>query len=229
MKFICSLIFVLLLFASGNLTTAQNLPEVTVRLNETFLNSFLDAVFTNLDTPKFELAKKPKKQLVAVDYKAASQNAQNKACDESIVLLRESDNVKTSIRFVNGKILAPLAFAGTYNFPFVGCSNFRGVAEADLNLLYDNAQQTLFGRVKVSKVDLKGVPGVASGLVARLVQSSIDSRVNPIEILRAEQVSAIVPVRYANGSIKLRAVDMKPEISNDAVNVRVVFEFAKAN
>jgi hypothetical protein len=230
MKYILGLIFVLLL-ASGSFARAQNLPEVTVKLNEAFLNSFLDAIFTNLETPKFELAKKQRtqKEQITVNYDLLSQTNKTQKCDESIVLLRENDGVKTSIRFVNKKIMAPLAFTGTYNFPFVGCSNFRGIAEADLNLSYDRAQQTLFGRVKVTKVDLNGVPGVASGLVARLVQNSIDSRVNPIEILRTEQVSAVVPVKYANGSIRLRAINMIPEIIDDSVNVRVVFEFAKAN
>lgn len=212
-------------FSQAKAQTTQ--PEITVTLNEQFLNSFLDAVFTNLETPKFSMSKirspKSKVQNIKVGAKI-----QNESCDESITLLRESNGVKTAVRFENGKIVAPLAFKGTYEVPFVGCSNFTGVAEANLNLNYDRTRQTLFGRVKVSKVDLKGIPSLASGVVARLVQSSIDSRVNPLEILKTEQVSAIVPVKYANGSLRLRAVEMTPEITTDALNVRVAFEFAKA-
>ena len=209
-------------------------PEVTVTLNEQFLNSFLDAVFINLDTPKFPLSKvrNPKSKVRNLKVSDKIQNPkseiQNRKCDESIVLMRETNGVKTAIRFVDGRISAPIAFTGTYEIPFVGCSNFKGVAQANLNLEYDRTTQTLFGRVKVSKVDLDGIPSLASGVVARLVQGSIDNRVNPLEILKAEQVSATVPVRYANGSIKLRAVDMKPEVVQNALNVRVAFEFSKA-
>lgn len=209
-------------------------PEVTVTLNEQFLNSFLDAVFANLETPKFQLSKvqSPKSKVRNLKVSDKIQNPkskiQNRECDESIVLMRENDGVKTAIRFADGRIIAPLAFTGVYDVPLVGCSSFKGVAQANLNLEYDRAKQTLFGRVKVSKVDLDGIPSLASGVVARLVQGSIDNRVNPLEILKAEQVSAVVPVKYANGSIKLRAVDMKPEIVQNALNVRVVFEFSKA-
>jgi hypothetical protein len=209
---------ILLLFYSANFVWGQNAPEIVVTLDEKFLNAFLGAVFDNLDTPKFQLAKKTQKQ-----------NAASRAeCDESIVLLREANGVKTAVRFDEGKIVTPLAFVGKYDFPFVGCSDFSGWAEANLNLEYDQAKQVLFGRVKVNKVDFNGVPSMASGLAARLVQNSVDKKINPIEILKTEQVSATVPVRYANGSIKLRAVAMKPEILGNALNVRVAFEFAKA-
>jgi hypothetical protein len=224
----------LILFLCSVCTSAQNGSEVTVTLNEQFLNSFLDAVFTNLDTPKFQLSKAQSKQSKVRNIKVTdkSENSTskigNRECDESITILRENDGVKTAIRFVDGRIIAPLAFTGTYDIPFVGCSNFKGVAQANLNLEYDRAKQVLFGRIKVSKVDLNGIPSLASSMVARLVQSSIDSRINPLEILKAEQVSAIVPVKYANGSIKLRAVDMKPEIVSSSLNVRVAFEFSKA-
>ncbi len=224
----------ILLWSSVSIQAQSSAPEVTVTLNEQFLNSFLDAVFANLDTPKFQLSKdksqKSKVQSLKVSDKTPNQkpDIRSSKCDESITLMRENDGVKTAIRFVDGRISAPLAFTGTYDIPFVGCSNFKGVAQANLNLEYDRATKTLFGRIKVAKVDLDGIPSLASGVVARVVQGSIDSRINPLEILKAEQVSATVPVRYANGSIRLRAVDMKPEIVQNALNVRVAFEFSKA-
>jgi hypothetical protein len=224
----------LIFFVCSVYAKAQKASEVTVTLNEQFLNSFLDAVFTNLDTPKFQLSKvqrsKSKVQAIKISEKSEKPKSKirNRECDESITLLRENDGVKTAIHFMDGRIVAPLAFTGTYDVPFVGCSNFKGVAQANLNLEYDRPKQVLFGRIKVSKVDLNGIPSLVSGVVARLVQSSIDNRINPLEILKAEQVSAVIPVKYANGSIKLRAVDMKPEIVASALNVRVAFEFSKA-
>jgi hypothetical protein len=212
----------ILLFSSG-FARAQNPPEITVTLSEQFLNSFLDAVFTNLDTPTFQLSKaeNPKPKIEKAKFEKAK-------CVESITLQREMNGVRTSVRIADGKILAPLAFTGNYDIPFVGCTNFKGWAEADLNIEYDAAKQTLFGRVKVNKVDLNGVPGIASGVVGKFVQGSIDKKVNPLEILKAEQISAIVPVQYAKGAIKLKATNMRTEVVGNALNVRVAFEFSKA-
>ncbi|MDQ4120582.1 MAG: hypothetical protein M3209_03945 [Acidobacteriota bacterium] len=215
-------VFVILLFSVGS-GRAQNAPEITVTLNEQFLNSFLDAVFTNLNTPTFQLSKSENGQ-----PKIENAKFEKSKCVESITLLREMNGVRTSVRIADGKILAPFAFTGNYDMPFVGCTGFKGWAEADLNIEYDAGKQTLFGRVKVNKVDLNGVPGIASGVVARFVQGSIDKKVNPLEILRAEQISAIVPVQYANGAIKLKATNMRTEIVGNALNVRVAFEFSKA-
>ncbi|HZH34761.1 MAG TPA: hypothetical protein VEX64_07975 [Pyrinomonadaceae bacterium] len=221
------LIFVfVLLVLSAQAVRAQNPPEVTVSLNEQFLNSFLDAVFINLQTPTFQLAEQSDPKPEAKIVKAAKRKNE---CAQSITILREMNGVKTAVRFAEGKILAPLAFSGNYDMPFVGCTAFRGVAEANINLEYDREKQILFGRVKVQKVDLNGVPGIASGVVGRFVQGSIDKKINPLEILRGEQVSAIVPVQYANGSIRLKAVNMQPEIAGNILNVRVAFEFSKAN
>lgn len=214
------LVFALILFSTG-LVRAQNAPEVTVSLNEQFLNSFLDAVFANLDTPTFQFSENKNGEPKTVKVK-------KEKCVESVTLLRELNGVKTSLRFNDGKIFAPIAFTGSYDIPFVGCTNFKGVAEADLNLDYDAGKQTLFGRVKVNKVDLNGIPGIASGVVARFVQGSIDKKVNPLEILRAEQLSAVVPVNYAGGAIRLKATNMQTEVVGNALNVRVAFEFLKA-
>lgn len=217
-------VLAVVLFATS-IARAQSAPEITISFNETFFNGFLDAVFINLETPKFQLAKKQKKNnQVGYQNATASENV----CEESITLLREANGVKTAIRIADNKVVAPVAFVGIYDVPFVGCSNFRGVADADLNLEYNREQRILYGRVKVTKVDLNGIPGIASGVVAKLVQASIDNRVNPIKVLEAGQASATVPVAYANGSIKVRAVDMKPEVVGNVLNVRVAFEFTKA-
>lgn len=217
------LLFVVALFLLlSGAARAQNQPEVIVTLNEQFLNSFLDAVFTNLETPTFQLsgARNQKPEARKIRFEKSK-------CVESVTILREMNGVKTSVKIANGKVLAPLAFTGNYDVPFVGCTAFRGVAEADLNLSYDRAKQTLFGRVKVNKVDLNGIPGLASGVVARFVQGSIDKKVNPLEILRADQISAIIPVQYANGAIRLKATNMQTEVVSNALNVRVAFQFSK--
>jgi hypothetical protein len=53
--------------------------------------------------------------------------------------------VKTGVRFENNRISAPLAFSGSYNSPF-GCIEFKGWAQANLELRFDAEQRTVFGR-----------------------------------------------------------------------------------
>ena len=210
---------------------AQDAPEVTVSLNEQFLNSFLDAVFNNLETPVFPLAKKVKennkRQRIVIAKFAETQNT-NQDCTESVTLLRESEGVRTAVYFKNGKIIVPIAFKGTYRPTLIGCVNFQGWAETNLNLEYDAAKQILYGRVKVQNIKLNGIPNLAGGFLSRMVQGTIDSRINPLEILRAEQVSPVVPVSYANGAIRLKPLNMKTEVVEKALNVRVKFAFVKA-
>ena len=133
-----------LVLLGANGVRGQNAPEIIISFNETFFNSFLDAVFNNLETPKFQLAKKQKRNNVADYQRAAAGNEQ--ICEESITLLREANGVKTAIRIAENKVVAPVAFIGIYDVPFVGCSNFRGVADANLNLEYNREQKILYGR-----------------------------------------------------------------------------------
>ena len=225
------LFLVCLTLCSAFSINAQTAPEVTVSLNEQFLNSFIDAIFDKLDTPTFPLAKKPKeskKRQRVVEAKYDQTSANNQECVESVTLLRESEGVRTAIRFKDGKIIVPIAFKGTYNPTLLGCVNFQGWAETDLNLEYDAEKQTLFGRVKMRNIKLNGIPNLAGGILGRLVQGTIDSRINPLEILRADQIAPIVPVKYANGSLRLKPTSMKTEVVEKALNVRVQFEFYKA-
>ncbi|MBC7796432.1 MAG: hypothetical protein H7Z37_06145, partial [Pyrinomonadaceae bacterium] len=99
-------LFVVIFFNLFFVANAQNAPEITVSLNEQFLNSFLDSVFNNLDTPKFQLSEKspkskvrsPKSKIQTVKVSDEIRNPkskiQNGKCDESITLLRENGGVK---------------------------------------------------------------------------------------------------------------------------------------
>ena len=44
------------------------------------------------------------------------------------------------------------------------------------------------------------------------MQAAIDSRINPLKILRPEQLSSVVPIAPAGGSLRLRAREVRPEI-----------------
>lgn len=145
-------------------------------------------------------------------------------CDESIKLQREIDGVRTAVRFRDGQIYAPIAFRGNYNPPLIGCIEFSGWAESIITLEFDNEKQSLVGRAKVTNVQLSGTGGIGSSLVTKLVQNSIDKKINPLQILQMDKVSFAVPVQNA-ATLKMKAVGMRHEIANGALNVFISYQF----
>src|SRR6266850_1705938 len=78
---------------------AANAPaaEATITVNEQFLNSFLTAMFDNLNEPSMPLT-----------IGGAQSSPQ---CPSEIRLKREVDGTRTAVHFENGKIVGTLAFA----------------------------------------------------------------------------------------------------------------------
>lgn len=231
MKKILSLMFSMLLFAS--LTNAQR-TEVTVSFNEQFFDSFLDALFNNLKQPDFPLAANtPKSKIKSSNSYVSSFGEGNplipdSRCNEVIRLQREISGVRTAVRFRDGQIYAPIAFSGSYNPPLIGCIDFQGYAETRIDLSFDGEKQALVGTVKVTNVQLGSVANMAGGVLARFVQNAIDKKVNPIEILRTDKLTFLIPVQNSDGSLKLRATGLRHEIGNGVLNVHIDFEFLKA-
>ncbi len=230
MKKISGLILSVLLLVS--MSPAQT-ADVTIQLNEQFFDVLLDALFKNSTAPEFPISlNNPKtedpssKTLVSSlneDQKTKTQNP-NTFCNDSIILQREIDGTRTAVRFRDGKIFAPIAFTGTYNPPLIGCIDFAGIAETNIELVFDERKQALVGRAKVLSVNLSGSGGIGSGLLARMVQNSIDKKINPIQILAMDRISFIVPIQNA-GSLKMKANGIQHEITNGALNVRISYEF----
>lgn len=227
-KKVYSLIFVVLM--SVSLAKAQT-AEVTVSLNEQFFDVLLDAIFKNFDAPEFPLAVNSPKSRVQSPKSAVLQNSfttnQKPICNESIRLLREIEGARTAVRFRDGKIYAPIAFAGSYNPPLIGCIDFQGYAETNIDLEFDRQSRKLVGRVRVLSVNLGGVTNLASGVLSKLVQSSIDKKINPVEILQTDKLSFLIPVQNANGSLRMKATGVRPEIAGGVLNVNVAYEFSK--
>ena len=227
--------------------------EVTIQLNEQFFDALLDAVFKNANALEFPLAaNRPKTEdrspesgvrslrtetgnafsfasayAFAPDENARRAAATTAYCPESIRLQREIDGVRTAVRFRDGRILTPIAFRGNYNPPLIGCVEFAGVAETNIDLEFDANRQALVGRARVANVNLSGAGGVGGSLLARLVQNSIDRRINPIEIIALDRVSFVVPIQNA-GALRMKAAVIRHEIANGVLNVRIVYEFQKA-
>jgi len=200
--------------------------EATIILNEQFLNSLLEVMFTRLRAPSYPLS------ITALDrkqsppagsaHKAAS--AQDD-CASVVVLEREMEGVKTAVRFENGRIVAPLAFTGSYNTGLLGCMRFRGWADTNINLEFDRARQVLSARVEVVDIHVSGIPLMGNSVILNLVQSAIDQRINPVEILKTEQLTARVPISAAGGALRLRAKELRPEIVPGFLRLHIIYEF----
>ena len=245
MKRIISLVFIASLFCSGLSATGDAqaerakrprtvspppVAEATISLNEQFLNSFLDAMFTRLKEPEFPLSivENTTDSNGEIILTSHASSTVNQGCASVVVLERERNGVKTEIHFEDGQIIAPLAFSGTYNTGVLGCLSFSGWARSVVTLEFDRERQAILARVRVQEVQLTGVPSLANSVVVNLVQNSIDKRFNPYELFKTEQLSPVVPIKAAGGSLRLRAKEMRPEVIPGALRIYVTFEFERA-
>ena len=219
-------LFSVLLFISA---AAAQRTEITVTFGEQFFDSLLDVVFANSAPPEFSIAGNapaivsPMRSGFAETPLRSNSNA---ACSETIKLLRENGTVRTAVRFKDGKIIAPIAFTGNYSPPLVGCVQFSGWAEANIDLEFDPQTRVLVGRAKILNVSLNGTGGIGGGMIAKLVQSSIDKKINPIEILNVDKIVFPLPIQYA-GNLRMQAVGIRQEVVGNALDVHVQFEFVK--
>jgi hypothetical protein len=196
-------------------------------LRQDFFNEVLGAVFKNMDPPSFPLGGAIGQNISATggpEYAAFQAPAK---CEGKITVLPEGSGVTTGVRFQNNRISAPIAFRGSYDSP-VGCLDFTGWAQANLELRFDAGQQTLFGRLDVETVNLDGVNPVLSGFVTPIVQNTLNNRVNPIQILSGRQISVDVPVASAGGNLRAQVSDMRAEFKDDALNLYVVYDVSGA-
>lgn len=209
--------------------------EISISLSEHFFDTVLDAVYMHSQPPKFSIAGSFSPYADADSVRPAFLNAgyflsggsrDSDVCDESITLQRENSGIRTSVRFRDGQIFAPMAFSGNYNPPLVGCMSFAGWAESNIELGFDQDGQRLIARAKVTNVTLNGTGGVGSSLIARMVQSSIDRRINPIEIIRLDKISLMLPLQNS-ANIKMQAVGIRHEIQNERLVIHIVYEFQK--
>ena len=196
-------------------TKAIQAGEVVVILNEQIFNALLEAIFTLPNPPAFPLGN--------------SSADGGKNCASEIALAREMSGTRTAVSFASGRILAPVAFTGTYSAPLLGCLKFEGWADTQLNLSFDQAKQALTARVEVKAVRLKKVPALFGEGITGLVQDALDARVNPVEILRAEQLSARLPMtKLASGaSLRLRAREVRHEVLPNELRLRIIYEFVR--
>lgn len=207
--------------------------EIGISFSEQFFDALLDAVFLHAAPPEFSLAGTSARP--SVHDTVSTNNAfggsdfvesGHSSCSEAIKLLRENDGVRTGVRIRDGRIIAPIAFTGHYNPPLIGCVPFGGWAETVIDLEFDATNQRLIARARADKVSLSGTGGIGSGLIAKMVQGTIDKKINPIEIIKTDKVTFLLPVQNSNG-IRMKATGFRHDFANGVLNVRIAYEFEK--
>ena len=215
---------------------------VVVTLDEQFFNTLLGTIFRDMGPPTFKLASaEPSPDpagrglLTAAGADASSPSLPSGArvvraqggCASQVVVNPEGAGVKTGVRLADGQIQAPLAFTGSYNV-FGQCVNFSGWAQGEIQLRFDQNEQTLYGQVNVSSVNLDGQMAMLGGLVTAFVQNAINQRVNPIVLMRGQQIALNVPVQAANGTLRAQAKDIRSEIKDGALRLHLIYDFTGA-
>lgn len=194
---------------------ATNAPtgEATITVSEQFLNSFLTAIFDNLNEPSMPLTVGGAKS--------------GPDCASEIRLKREAAGVRTAVHFENGRIAGPLAFAGAYNSGLMGCIEFSGWADAEVILDFDKARQALVARFRLRDIHLVNTPEVLNGPLLSMAQSTIDRKYNPVELFTLEKLSTRVDIQPAGGALQLRAREIRPEITPSALTLHIIYEFTR--
>jgi hypothetical protein len=194
-----------------------------VTLDERFFDTLLGTIFHDLGAPTFPL------QLTSLrgepqEREVYSLAAFQGGCADAVVIAPQDSNVKTGVRLTSGKIMAPLAFSGSYSV-FGSCINFKGWAEASIELRFDQGQQTVYGQITVEGVNLEGISPIVGGIVTPLVQRSINERVNPLEIMRSSQLTLAIPVKASNGTLRAQVKDVRAEVKEGLLNLHITYDF----
>lgn len=193
-----------------------------VTLDENFFNTLLGAIFRDLNAPTFQLARATHAVVSSPQFIPAQGG-----CNSQVVIVPEGGGVRTSVRINDGKITAPLAFNGTYSL-LGTCLNFKGVAEANIQLSFDQGQQTLYGQIDVDGVNLENANPAMGGIVTLFVRRAINERVNPLPILRAQQLALAVPIQASGGTLKAQVKEVRAEIVGNALQLHINYDFNAA-
>ena len=200
---------------------------VVLTLDEQFFNTLLGTIFRDMGPPTFQLADGGERVVPADEFAPGARfvPTQGGGCASQVVVAPEGSGVKTGVRLADGNISAPLAFSGSYGV-LGQCLNFRGWGQADIALRFDREGQTLYGQINVQSVNLEGVSPLFGGLVTGFVQNAINQRVNPIVLMRGQQLALAVPVQAANGTLRAQAREVRSEVKDGALRIHVTYDFS---
>lgn len=185
-----------------------------LELKQDFFTPVLNTLLQNGNAPSFPLS---------LTGQVSDQPVNEIQCGK-ITLLPQGSGTTTSVKMENGQILVPIAFQGNFN-AFGNCFNFSGWSQANLELRFDQEQQNVLGQINVQTVNLDGVPPLVSGLLTQYVQSTLNSRVNPVQILRGEQIALKVPIKSTNSTLQAQVKDVRAEIKENTLFLNITYDF----
>jgi hypothetical protein len=187
----------------------NGLPGGTAQivLRQEFFNAALTTIFQKMNAPAFPLSEP------------------SADCEGRITIQQQGSGVQTGVSFENGRISAPLAFTGSYSSAF-GCLRFTGWAQSNFQMRFDQQSQTVFGQLNVETVNLDGVDPMLSALVTPIVQSTLNTRVNPIRLIDGRQIAVDLPVVAANANLQAKVTDVRAEVKDNALSLYVIYDFA---
>ncbi len=223
-----SFVIATILAASFAVSISAQRTEVALTVNEQFFDALLDATFKHFDPPQFSIALVDSSTDVDSGWlsKSGPFVGETVACSSAITVLREFNGTRTAVRFREGKPHVQLAFSGARQAPLIGCIEFDGVADAVVDVNYDQQNKRLTGNVQITNVNVNGTGGYGGSVIARLVQGTIDRKFNPVEILSLDKVSFGLPIPNA-GRLQMNAVGVRTEMTGGAMIVRIEYEFLK--
>lgn len=206
---------------------AGGVPPGTAQivLRQDFFNQILQTIFRDMSAPSFPLNLTGQNNVENREVVRYGLLQSGSGCEGKITLLPEGSGVQTGLRFQENRLTAPLAFSGSTSV-FGSCIQFTGWAQANLELRYDVEQQSVFGQINVETVNLDGVIPVISSFVTPIVQSTINQRVNPIQVLQGKQIALNVPINATNGNLQANVKDVRAEVKDNALNLYVIYDFA---
>jgi hypothetical protein len=176
-----------------------------VELDEQFFGALLDSIFRDLNKPAFPPA------------------AAGGGCQNQVVIEPNAGDVRTGVLMRDGRVVVPLAFSGTYNL--MGCQPLRGTAEANIDFRFAADEQTLYGQLNVAGVNVEGMSPLLSGLVTAFVQGAINQRVNPLVLMRGQQLTLNIPVHAAGGALHAQAREVREEAKDGKLRLYVTYDF----
>lgn len=196
----------------------------TVILDEGFFGAVMTTIFHDINAPSFPLAIAQANGPASIAPPNASAFYQDSGCDGRIYLLEEGSGVRTAVQFKDGKVVAPLAFKGTYSFLGV-CMPFTGWAEANIEMRFDEAKQTVYGQLNIDSVNLDDLLSGLGNLVTPMIQRTINERVNPLEILRAPQLAMAINVKSSDGTFRAKVHHVDTEVANGQLKMKITYDF----
>jgi len=95
-----------------------------------------------------------------------------------------------------------------------------------MQLRFDRDSQSVVGQLNVETVNLDGVNPLVNAIVTPLVQSTLNSRVNPVKIIDGTQTAVNTPVASVKANLVARVNDVRAEVREKALNLFIEYDFA---